>query len=135
MVSSGLREEDVQRLVAILREAERVCVQDLRNALVGYRDVDVGRMIWEACEEMRRDYGVVYIPDSTASGYIVRAKPIQVANRGARFRTVAGRKSGRAVELLRLAALNMTDAKDRERLERMAEREAERQNFRKRRAR
>lgn len=124
---------EVDRVIQILANSQRVCIYDLRNLLVGYSNAVAGQIIWKARERLRLETGVDFGPVRNLPGYIQRREPKQIAAYAQRQRSKGTRAHVRALGRMRLAASKSTDTKEKERLERMAEREEERQNFKKRR--
>jgi len=127
------KQNDMDRIEHILMTSQRVALQDLRNVLTGYSEPTVNVMIWRAREHVFKEHGIEFGPMIGAPDHIERCDTIRTAKRGVRRIAKGHRSERRGVARLRVAAAQSTDAKERERLERIAEREEERQNFRKRR--
>lgn len=121
--------KDVETLVSMLLASERIAVADLRNAVGGYSDAVIGNLIWKAREIVRKQHGIDFGPLHKVPGYIVRRTPLQIGKYAGVQKRAGLRKQGRALERLVMAAETTSDKKERERLERAAEREKERQNF------
>lgn len=105
------------RLKVILATEDRVDKAELRAMCEPCGDREFGLALHRACEQIRDESGVVFIPPRGEPGVLVRASSKQKLGRAATFRGTAVRKMKRAGAVLNAVKASELTSDDAQRLQ------------------
>lgn len=125
-------DSDQKKILKTMLAAERWDRRDIRNMLTGYSDREIELRIWHAQETIRVEHGIIFGVTPLHPGVYRRLREAdQVASQAGRQRRAGLARISRAADKLRQAATMTDDEKEKERLQRSADRTAERLLWRK----